>query len=39
VLEIERCAAGNCKVISVNSCGGAVHDPEDILTAIKEAAK
>jgi 2-oxoglutarate ferredoxin oxidoreductase subunit alpha len=39
VLEVERCAAGKCKVIGVNSCGGAVHDPEEILTAIKEAAK
>ena len=39
VLEVERCAAGQCKVISVNSCGGAVHDPEEILAAIKEGAK
>jgi 2-oxoglutarate ferredoxin oxidoreductase subunit alpha len=39
VLEVERCAAGRAKVISVNSCGGNVHDPEEILTAIKEAAK
>ena len=31
VLEVERCAAGKCKVISVNHCGGAVHDPEVIL--------
>jgi 2-oxoglutarate/2-oxoacid ferredoxin oxidoreductase subunit alpha len=39
VLEVERAVAGRCKVISVNSCGGAVHDPEEILTAIKEGAK
>ncbi|MGO9004587.1 MAG: 2-oxoacid:acceptor oxidoreductase subunit alpha [Beijerinckiaceae bacterium] len=39
VLEVERCAAGKCKVVSVNSCGGAVHDPEDILAAIKESVK
>jgi len=39
VLEVERAAAGKCKVISVNSCGGAVHDPEEILTAIMEGAK
>ena len=39
VLEVERAAAGKCKVISVNSCGGAVHDPEEILAAIKEGAK
>jgi 2-oxoglutarate/2-oxoacid ferredoxin oxidoreductase subunit alpha len=39
VLEVERAAAGKCRVISVNSCGGAVHDPEEILAAIKEAAQ
>ncbi len=39
VLEAERAAAGKCKVISVNSCGGAVHDPEEILAAIREGAK
>ena len=39
VLEVERCAAGKCKVISVNSCGGDVHDPEEILAAIKEGAQ
>jgi len=39
VLEAQRCAAGQCKVIGVNSCGGAVHDPEDILAAIQEAAQ
>lgn len=39
VLEVERAAAGQCRVISVNSCGGQVHDPEEILAAIKEGAK
>ncbi len=39
VLEVERCAAGRCKVVSVNHCGGAVHDPEVILAAIQEAAQ
>jgi 2-oxoglutarate ferredoxin oxidoreductase subunit alpha len=39
VLEVERCAAGKCKVISVNSCGGAVHEPAEILAAIKEGVK
>jgi 2-oxoglutarate ferredoxin oxidoreductase subunit alpha len=38
VLEVERCAGGQCKVISVNSCGGEVHDAEEILAAIKEGA-
>ncbi|MBU1022923.1 2-oxoacid:acceptor oxidoreductase subunit alpha [bacterium] len=39
VLEAERCAHGNCKVIPVPHAGGWVHDPEDIYLAIKEAAK
>lgn len=39
VLEAERCAGGQCQVVSVPHCGGWVHDPEDILSAIKEAAK
>ena len=39
VREVERCAAGRCRVISVPHCGGAVHDPDVILDAIKEACK
>ncbi len=39
VREVERSAAGRCKVISVNSCGGAVHDPQEILDAIRRAAQ
>jgi len=39
VLEVERCAGGRSKVISVNHCGGAVHDPEVILDAIRKANK
>jgi 2-oxoglutarate ferredoxin oxidoreductase subunit alpha len=39
VREVERCAAGNCKVISVGHAGGTVHDPAQILKAIQEAAK
>ncbi len=39
VLEVERAAAGKCKVVSVNHCGGDVHDPDVILAAIKEAAE
>jgi 2-oxoglutarate ferredoxin oxidoreductase subunit alpha len=39
VLEVERSAAGQCQVISVNHCGGAVHDPEVILEAIRKASK
>jgi 2-oxoglutarate ferredoxin oxidoreductase subunit alpha len=39
VTEAERVVAGECKVVRVTHCGGGVHDPEDILAAIKEAAK
>jgi 2-oxoglutarate ferredoxin oxidoreductase subunit alpha len=39
VLKVERCAGGKCKVISVNHCGGAVHDPEVILDAIRKGSK
>ena len=38
VLEVERCAAGQCTVRPVTHGGGAVHDPEDIAAAIVEAA-
>jgi len=37
--EVERCAAGGAAAISVPHCGGWVHDPDDILKAIKEAAR
>ena len=37
-LEVERCAAGKCDVISVPHAGGAVHSPEVICRAIVEAA-
>lgn len=36
--EVERFAAGLVPTIPVTHCGGWVHDPEDILKAIKEAA-
>lgn len=39
VLEVERVAAGRCKVVGVNHCGGAVHDPEEIVAGIEEACK
>jgi len=39
VREVERCAAGQCKVVSVNHCGGAVHDPQVILNAIEESCR
>ncbi len=39
VLEVERCAAGQTKVVGVPHCGGWVHDPADIFKAIREAGK
>lgn len=39
VLEVERCAAGKAPAFHVPHCGGWVHDPNDILNVIKEAAK
>jgi 2-oxoglutarate ferredoxin oxidoreductase subunit alpha len=38
VLEVERCAAGK-KTLLVPHMGGGMHQPQDILAAIKEAAK
>jgi len=37
VLEVERCAAGQCRVVSVPHAGGAVHRPQTICDAIVEA--
>ena len=39
VREVERCSAGQAPAVLVSHCGGWVHDPEDILKAIKEAAQ
>jgi 2-oxoglutarate ferredoxin oxidoreductase subunit alpha len=39
VLEVERCAAGQARVIPVSHMGGDVHDPAVIQSAIVEAAK
>jgi 2-oxoglutarate ferredoxin oxidoreductase subunit alpha len=39
VREVERAAAGKCKVIHVPHAGGSVHKPEQILAAIMEAAQ
>ncbi|MFB3918202.1 MAG: 2-oxoacid:acceptor oxidoreductase subunit alpha [Terriglobales bacterium] len=39
VLEVERAAAGKCKVIPVSHAGGTVHDPNVILKAIEEAGR
>lgn len=39
VLEVERCAQGQARVIGIPHCGGWVHDPDDIFKTIQEAAK
>ena len=39
VREVERAAAGRCKVVSVPHAGGGVHRPEDIVKAIMEALR
>jgi 2-oxoglutarate ferredoxin oxidoreductase subunit alpha len=39
VLEVERCAEGKAATYHVPHLGGWVHDPNDILKVIKEAAK
>lgn len=39
VREVERAAAGRCRVSSVPHAGGGVHRPEDILRAIVEAGR
>ena len=39
VLEVERAAAGQARVIPVGHAGGTVHHPDVILAAILEAAR
>jgi 2-oxoglutarate/2-oxoacid ferredoxin oxidoreductase subunit alpha len=39
VIEVERCAGGKCKVISMPHPGGSVHNPDDILRVIEESVK
>jgi 2-oxoglutarate ferredoxin oxidoreductase subunit alpha len=39
VLEVERCAAGRARTVSVPHPGGAVHDPAVILAAIRESLR
>ena len=39
VLEVERAAAGQARVIPVSHAGGTVHNPDNILNAIVEAAR
>ncbi len=39
VREVERAAAGECRVLPVPHAGGGVHRPEEILKAIVEASR
>ncbi len=39
VYEVERCAAGKARVELVEHGGGTVHDPKDVLKAIREVAR
>jgi 2-oxoglutarate ferredoxin oxidoreductase subunit alpha len=39
VLEVERCAGGRCKTVSIPHAGGSVHNPDEILKAIEEAIR
>jgi 2-oxoglutarate/2-oxoacid ferredoxin oxidoreductase subunit alpha len=39
VHEVERAAAGACRVLGVPHAGGGVHRPDDILSAIVEAVQ
>jgi 2-oxoglutarate ferredoxin oxidoreductase subunit alpha len=39
VIEVERCAAGTCRVIPVTHAGGSVHRPEAIVEAIEKGAR
>jgi 2-oxoglutarate ferredoxin oxidoreductase subunit alpha len=39
VIEVERCAAGNCAVIPVSHAGGSVHKPETIVAAIEKGVR
>jgi 2-oxoglutarate/2-oxoacid ferredoxin oxidoreductase subunit alpha len=35
VLEVERCAGGQARVIGVPHPGGSVHDPKEIVAAME----
>ena len=39
VLEVERCAAGQCSVVPVSHAGGTVHSPQVVHKAIMEAVR
>jgi len=39
VYEVERCVAGRVRTLLVAHGGGTVHEPEEILKAVREAAQ
>ncbi len=39
VREVERCAAGQAEVFPVSHPGGGIHDPQEVLRTIREAAR
>jgi len=39
VLEVERCAGGQAEVLPVTHPGGRIHEPHEILDAIRQAAR
>jgi 2-oxoglutarate ferredoxin oxidoreductase subunit alpha len=39
VYEVERCAGGKARTVLVDHGGGTVHNPEDVLKAIREVAR
>jgi 2-oxoglutarate ferredoxin oxidoreductase subunit alpha len=39
VLELERCGGGSCPVRLVPHAGGAIIQPDRILTAVEEVLK
>jgi 2-oxoglutarate ferredoxin oxidoreductase subunit alpha len=39
VREVERCAGNGARTLLVPHGGGTVHDPEEILKAMREAAR
>ncbi len=39
VREVERCAAGQAEVFPVSHPGGGIHDPQQVLSTIREAAR
>jgi 2-oxoglutarate ferredoxin oxidoreductase subunit alpha len=38
VREVERCAAGQAEVFRVSHPGGGIHDPQQVLSVLREAA-